>query len=80
MPYYTIYNSKTKKEETVSMKMSELETLLNENKHLTQVFTPPNLVMGASVMGAKGSKPDSGFRDLLKQVKKSNRGAKINTF
>lgn len=80
MPYYTIYNSKTKKEETVSLKMSELEQLLKENSHLSQVFTPPNLVMGAAVMGAKGSKPDGEFRDLLKQVKKSNRGAKINTF
>ena len=62
------------------MSISALDTYLEENKNVTQ------LVNGAPMIasGRGMSKPDNGFRDLLKDMKKKHsRGitrSTINTF
>lgn len=40
------------------------------------------VVIGAPILGYNTvtSKPDDGFRDQLKRIKKANRGSTINTF
>jgi len=61
------------------MKMSEREKYLKENPDIIQVLTIPALHSGR---GRK--KPDQGFRDILREMKKKNsRGlyrSTINTF
>lgn len=77
MPTYTFDNTKTKKSFTEFMTIAEMETLLQSNRNLRLAITAPQIVSGVS---AGHNKPDSGFRDILKTIKKRNRGSKINTF
>jgi hypothetical protein len=80
MPTYRFSNSETKEEYEEFMSISSLETYLKENPNVTQ------LVNGAPMIssGRGMSKPDSGFRDLLKDMKKKHSGgltrSTINTF
>ena len=74
MPSYTIYNSKTKTSEDVLMSYSELEALLEANPHLSQQLSAPKIVSGVDGL----RRIDSGFKDLLKRIKKNNRKSTIN--
>jgi hypothetical protein len=80
MPTYRFINNDTGEEYTEFMKISELEVYLRENNNLTQ------LVNGAPMLhsGRGNGKPDEGFRDLLKDIKKKHSGgiskSTINTF
>lgn len=77
MPTYTFMNKETEEEFDVTMSFSELDSFIKENINLQQVFKPMNIA-DPTRLGLR--KPDSGFRDILKNVKKTNRGSKINTF
>ena len=82
MPEYKFKNNKTDKEWIERMSISELDKFLEDNKHVVQlVHGSPMIVTGVA---SKRSKPDDGFRDMLKQIKKSNsrgiRRSTINTF
>lgn len=86
MPTYTFHDKNTGKEWTDIMSMSEREEFLKNNPHVEQlIVSAPPLVdpTGLSVKGVK-NKPDGGFRDLLKTIKKGNsKGFKrstVNTF
>lgn len=80
MPTYKFLNNDTGEEYEVFMSISAREQYLIDNPNVTQ------LVNGAPLIhsGRGLKKPDSGFRDLLKNMKTSNskglKGSTINTF
>lgn len=79
MPTYRFLNNDTSEEFTEFMSISELDVYLSENPNLTQLVNgAPMIVSGVPI------KPDNGFRDLLKEIKKEHsKGltkSTINTF
>ena len=46
MPIYTFYNKRTKKEFDEMMSISDMESYLKKNKHITQVLKGLNIVSG----------------------------------
>jgi hypothetical protein len=80
MPTYGFRNNNTGEEFEEFMSISALDDYLKTNSHLTQ------LVNGAPMIasGRGMNKPDNGFRDLLKDMKKKHsKGitrSTINTF
>lgn len=80
MPTYKFLNNETDQEFEEFMTISALDEYLKNNPNLTQ------LVNGAPMIssGRGMTKPENGFRDLLKDIKKKNsRGisrSTINTF
>lgn len=77
MPSYNIENTQTGEVTTEIMSWSALQQYLAENPHLKQVIGAPPTVSGVS---AGHNKPDSGFRDILKTIKKRHPGSTVNTF
>jgi hypothetical protein len=82
VPTYKFRDEKTKKVWEEWMGIAECDAFLEANKHITQmVHGCPMIVSGVS---SKRSKPDDGFRDMLRSIKKSNsRGVSrstVNTF
>ena len=67
MPIYTIEDTKTGKTYDVNVKWTELQKLLVQEAHLKKVVTAPMIVGGVG-----GFKTDSGWKDLLKTVKKGS--------
>ena len=78
MANYTFLNTKTEEEFDISMPISELDTYKAENPHLQQLIKTAPSIADPSRLGLR--KPDGGFRDVLKRVKRANRGSKINTW
>jgi hypothetical protein len=68
MPTYNFLNNDTGEEYQEFMSISALEQYLKDNPNVTQ------LVSGAPLIhsGRGLSKPDQGFRDLLKDMKKKH--------
>lgn len=62
MPYYTFRNKNTNEEITVSMKIAEHETYLNDKPDWEQVVTVPNFVDPVSI-GV--TKPPSDFQKYI---------------
>lgn len=76
MPTYTFKHKETEEEFTTICSMSERETFLNENPDYIQV--PPVVAFGDSVrLGIR--RIDSGFNDVLKEIKKNNYKSNIQT-
>lgn len=79
-PTYRFLNNETNEEFEEFMKISELDSYLEENKNITQ------LVNGAPMIssGRGMTKPDAEFRNLLKDMKKKHSAGRIkstiNTF
>ena len=76
MPTYKFLNNETGEEYEEFMTISALDEYLKNNQHITQ------LVNGAPMIhsGRGLQKPDAGFRDLLKHIKKGNsKGLKRST-
>lgn len=78
MPTYNFINTETGEQYSEFMSMSEREKYLKENPHVTQTVAMPPVISGANL------KPDEGFRDLLKEMKKKHSQgitkSTINTF
>jgi hypothetical protein len=79
MPTYRFLNNDTGEEYEEFMSMSALDELLLNNPNITQLIgEAPGLI------STYHKKPDAGFRDVLKKVKRdANRGitrSTINTF
>lgn len=79
MPTYSFINNDTDEEFTEFMSISERDKFLKENTHITQTINgAPMIVSGVNL------KPDGGFRDLLKEMKKKHSQgitkSNINTF
>ena len=76
MPQYTIYNTKTEETDNVVMSFDALQEHLNDNPDWVQVLTAPKIVSG---VGGVLSKNSDGFRDRMREIKKtSGRGNTIN--
>ena len=82
MPTYLFLNTDTNEEFEEFMSISELSTYLEENKNITQLVNGAPAIGDVVRLGLK--KPDSTFRDLLKNVKKEHsKGltrSTVNTF
>ena len=79
MPTYNFLNNDTGEEFSEFMSISSLDDYLKSNPNITQLVNEaPGLVSGVN------KKPDQGFRDLLKDIKKNNskgfQKSSINTF
>lgn len=75
MPLYSFINTETGEEHEELMKFSDREQYLLDNPHLQPKLNACGFVR------SNGMKPDEGFRDLLRDMKKgSGRGNTINTF
>ena len=70
MPIYTFLDTKTNEEFEESMSIAEKEIFLKKNKHINQLIVKSPGLADPTRVGIK--KPDSGFRDLLKEIKKNN--------
>jgi hypothetical protein len=68
MPTYKFLNNDTGEEFEDFMSISALDVYLSENTNLTQLVNGAPLIHSGRGMG----KPDQGFRDLLKDIKKKN--------
>lgn len=78
MPTYAFKNTKTGEVFEEFMSISAREQYFKDNPHLEHVLVVPQKVADVVRMGMK--KPDDGFRDVLKKIKKKHRGSKINTW
>ena len=80
MPTYKFLNNSTGEEFEDFMSISALDQFLSENPNVVQLINGAPAISSGRGMG----KPDSGFRDLLKEMKKKNsKGitrSTINTF
>jgi hypothetical protein len=80
MPTYRFLNNETGEEYENFMSISELDAYLQENPKIIQLVNGAPMIHSGRGMG----KPDQGFRDLLKNMKKgNNKGitrSTINTF
>jgi hypothetical protein len=83
MPSYLFLNNDSGEEFTDFMSISQLEIFLKENPNITQLVNGAPMI-GTNTFVGKSGKPDSGFRDILKNIKKKHsRGftkSTINTF
>lgn len=77
MPIYNFRNTDTGETSEVTLKIAELDSFKSENPHLQQVhLSAPKLSRDDGKQ-----KPDEGFRDVLRSIKKaSGRNNNINTF
>ncbi len=79
MASYTFYDTKTKKEFDIHMPISELDDYKAQNPHLEQRIKTAPSIADPTRMGLR--KPDAGFRDVLKRIKKgSGRNNTVNTW
>ena len=69
MPTYNFYNSKTKKEYTELMSISEMEEFI-KNKHI-ELLVPTKLNIVSST-GSLDSKTDSGWKEVLSKVSEAH--------
>jgi len=80
MPTYLFLNTETGEEFEDFLSISAMETFLTENPHIQQLVNGAPAIVSGRGMG----KPDDGFRDILRNVKKkANKGitrSTINTF
>jgi hypothetical protein len=81
MPTYQFLNNETQETFEDMLSIKQLEKFLKKNPHITQLLSAPSI--GDSIrLGLR--KPDSAFRDRLKEIKKAHsKGftrSTINTF
>jgi hypothetical protein len=65
MPIYTFYNKRTKKEFDEMMSISDMESYLKKNKHISQVLKGLNIVSGVQ---GRSFKSDSGWKENLSRI------------
>lgn len=78
MPLYSMRNNTTQEEFEVSLKYSELEQYLTDNKDIQQIFNKFPGFGDPVRLGLR--KPDDGFRDVLRNVRHHHKKDSINTF
>lgn len=74
MPMYDLLNTDTNEETEVLMKWSELQEFLSENPNMKLLPAAPAIVSGV----AGRMKTDEGFKDVLRNIKKQNRGSTVD--
>lgn len=82
MPTYRFHDKNTNKKWTEFMSISARTKFLEENPHIEQlVHGAPIIADPMRIQGTSLSKPSSGFRDILKEVKKKHPlGKGVNSF
>ena len=79
MANYSFYDTLTKKKFDIDMSISELDSYKLANPHFEQYIKKAPSLIDPSRLGLH--KPDAGFRDVLKRVKKaSGRNNTVNTW
>ena len=76
MPLYDFLNTKTGEYEEHTIRLSELDKFKEDNPHLEKVIIQAPGCCDPVTAGRM--KPASGFRDLLKNMKKKHRRSTIN--
>lgn len=79
MPNYSFRNLDTNEEFEIYMSMNDLDQYKLDNPRHEQFFGKP-FVYGDPNRFGKVTKPDEGFREVLRKVKKTHRGSAINTW
>lgn len=74
MPYYNFKNNETGEIFTLEMKMADRETYLSANPNITQLISTTRIGDPIS-LGIR--KPDKGFNNLLRAMKKGHPGSTI---
>ena len=74
MPTYRFYNSKTKKEYTDLMSISEMEDFIKK-KHIK--ILPPTQVNIVSSVGNIDSKTDSGWKEVLSKITEAHPASEL---
>ena len=69
MPVYTFINTKTHKEHTEMMSISEMEEYLSKNKHIKQAIKSLNIVGGVSGLSYR---QDSGWKENLQRISEAH--------
>ena len=69
MPIYTFINTKTKKEHTEMMSISEMEEYLSKNKHIKQAIKSLNIVGGVS---GSSYRQDGGWKENLQRISEAH--------
>lgn len=78
MPIYTFKNKETGETEEHWMSIAELTKFEKKNKHLEQIIFAAGI--GDPMKVGTHTKPNDGFREVLRGIKKRFRGSTINTF
>lgn len=73
--WYTARNKKTKKEKPIELLISEVDDWEKANPQWEIAITSCNIHSG---LGLGVRRPDDGFRDVLKTIKKSHPRSTIN--
>lgn len=80
MPTYRFRNNDTGEEFEDFMSISALDVYLKENTNITQLINGAPMISSGRGMG----KPDEGFRDVLREIKKKHSQgtskSTVNTF
>lgn len=77
MPRYVFLNKETNQEEVHWLKISELPSFVEQNPQLEQKL---GAVPTGDIVRLGLKKPDGGFRDALKHVKRSHIRSTVNTW
>jgi hypothetical protein len=78
MPRYTFRNELSGEVSTMDMSIAEMEEFLEKHDWIKWVPVSGLPTLDSVRLGIR--KPDGGFRDLLKTIKKGSPRSKINTF
>jgi hypothetical protein len=79
MPTYTFINTENDEEFSEFMSMSERDDYLRNNPHIKQTILSATPLCDPTRVGVR-TKPDSGFRDVLQNIKGKFHKSNINTF
>jgi hypothetical protein len=74
MPTYNFKNNETDEITEIRMSISERDQFVKDNPHLTQILLKPPMVDAGGRLSV--GKPDSGFRDVLKNIKSHHPGSR----
>lgn len=79
MPTYLFRNTKTDEQWEEFMGISECEKYLEDNPFVERLVNGAPMICDPTRVGVR-SKPDDGFRDVLRNIKSKHRRSNINTF
>jgi hypothetical protein len=79
MPTYLFYDKEEDKTWEEFMSISEADVFLKANPNIERLINGAPAICDPTRVGVR-SKPDEGFRDILRNVKSKHRGSQINTF
>ena len=75
MGIFRFRNTRTGREMERTMTIREAEEYIKAHPHIDWLAGAPMIHSGRGL-----SKPENGFRDVLRDIKRRNRRSKINTF